>query len=130
MFGVTVFASESDPKKYDPTDDHPYEPSELEEMEALIGTLSYAEYLASRSEQRAAYKTYLDGLDAEVRKNLAETNKGSFSVDKFLPGSTAELVSTSTVCNTSKENPEYQASWENYDKEGVENAVYLPANGY
>ena len=120
VLGLTVFASESDPKKYDPNDAHPYDPSDLEEMEALVGTLSYADYLVSRSEQRAEYVKML---------KTHTFNTVSYDVTDFIPGSDAELVSDSQTCIDSKNNTKYADSWADFTEDDWNNSVYLPASG-
>ena len=122
VIGVTVFASESGAQKYDPTDANPYTPSTPDEMEALIGTLSYIEYLDSCSEQRAEYI-----------KNYA-ANPGGYHTVKFdvlnpQNGSSAIKVSESEACIESKANPKTSASWSNFTDEDWENSIYLPASG-
>ena len=120
VVGVTVLASESSPQKYNATDKNPYTPSTTEEMEALVGTLTYAEYLSSLSEQRADY----------IAKYNA--NPGAYTVVKFpvltpQEGSSAEKVSESDICKDSKtENPE---SWADFTEEDWANSLYLPASG-
>ena len=64
VFGVTAFAAsdDGDSLKREPGSDekNPYSASTLEQMQALVGTLSYAEYLSSHSEQRDIYLANLN----------------------------------------------------------------------
>ena len=46
--GFTVSAAS---QKHDPTEKNPYKPTTLEEMQSLVGTLPYGEYIANILEQ-------------------------------------------------------------------------------
>ena len=81
----------------------------LEEMQALVGTLSYADYI----------KTYSDVVNKE---GLAPI---SIDVTKF--DGNAFLVSDSAAClGSMSDNP---AAWEAFGDENLSTSVYLPATG-
>ena len=116
VFGVTVFASEA--KKYNPNDANPYTPTTAEEMQALIGTLTYVEYLDSYSEQRAEY---VESLKTQTY------NKVAFDILNPQAGSSAIKVSDSDACAESKvKNPD---AWTDFTDEDWANSIYLPASG-
>ena len=116
VFGVTVFASEV--KKYNPDDANPYTPTTAEEMQALIGTLTYVEYLNSYSEQRAEY---VESLKTQTYNTV------KFDVLNPQAGSNAIKVSDSEACADSKvKNPE---AWVDFTDEDWANSIYLPASG-
>ena len=131
--GFTVFGAseEEDSLKRNPTTDekHPYSASTLKEMQALVGTLSYAEYLDSYSEQREDYiKSYkadptkFSTITLGVKNAFGEP---SFTTDSKNP---AQLVSENQMCiDSMASNPD---SWVDFDDADEENAVYLPAQGY
>ena len=116
VFGVTVFASEA--HKYNPNDANPYTPTTAEEMQALIGTLTYVEYLDSYSEQRAEY---VESLKTQTY------NKVAFDILNPQAGSNAIKVSDSDACAESKvKNPD---AWTDFTDEDWANSIYLPASG-
>ena len=140
VFGITVFAAsdEGDSLKRQPGSEekNPYSASTLEQMQALVGTLSYAEYLSSYSEQRDLY-----------RKNLAEglpylpipikdiTEVGTDEDNALNEGKIAEKVSLNDACKESNPNiqdPESPVpdSWSAFGSENYDKTVYLPAEGY
>jgi cytochrome c556 len=81
----------------------------LEEMESLVGTLSYAEYL----------KTYSDVVNRE--------GLGSISVDVTKFEGNGSIVSESDACTGSmSENPD---AWAEFGDENKDTSVYLPATG-
>ena len=81
----------------------------LEEMEALIGTLSYSEYI----------KTYSDVVNKE--------GLGSISVDVTKFEGNGSLVSDSDACKGSmSSNP---SAWTEFGEENKATSVYLPATG-
>ena len=82
----------------------------LEEMQSLVGTLSYAEYMA----------TY---FDVENKDGLGPI---SIDVTKFVEGN-ASLVGDSVECQSSmSSNPEF---WTEFGAENMDKSVYLPATG-
>ena len=125
--GFTVFGASDEDYSYkrNPVTEekNPYSASTLEEMQALVGTLSYAEYLDSYSEQREDY----------INRYKADPTKFStivFDVLDFTTNNTngAEVVSSNQMCNDSMaSNPD---SWVNFADEDKDNTVYLPAQGY
>ena len=131
--GLTVLASsgETESLKRQPGSDekNPYSASTLEEMKALVGTLSYAEYLSSYSEQRDAYIKNLNG-GAPYSKIPIE-NITVFTTDEdndANKGKIAEIVSLNQKClDSMKKTP---ASWVNFGNDNADNSVYLPAQGY
>ena len=131
--GVTAFASsdEGESLKRHPgsNEKNPYSASTLEEMKALVGTLSYAEYLSSHSEQRDAYRNNLDkGVTYStipIENILVFTTDEDNEANK---GKIAEVVSSNQMCTDSMaKNP---GSWVNFGKDNADKSVYLPAQGY
>ena len=120
--GITVSASTTEMPSYKDYDDKdaPYSASKLEEMQALVGTLSYADYLDGLVKQR---------LDYIERKKTQNFGTISYDVLKPIDGSTYQIVSDSEAW--ADRNP---ADWANFNptgNEGNENtSVYLPAEGY
>ena len=81
----------------------------LEEMQSLVGTLSYAEYL----------KTYSDVVNKE--------GIGSISIDVTQFEGNAFLVSDSDACKGSmSDNP---SAWTEFGDENLSSSVYLPSTG-
>ncbi len=117
--GVTAGASSDEisyKDYYDP--DAPYSASTKEEMQALVGTLSYAEYLDGLYEQRLQY--------IEDRKTQ---NFETISYDVLHPvDGTYEIVSGSKDCQDSMSaDPD---AWVSFNKEeNQDKSVYLPAEG-
>ena len=131
--GVTAFASsdEGESLKRHPgsNEKNPYSASTLEEMKALVGTLSYAEYLSSHSEQRDAYRNNLDkGVTYStipIENILVFTTDEDNDANK---GKIAQAVSSNQMCTDSMaKNP---GSWVNFGKDNADKSVYLPAQGY
>ncbi len=123
--GVTVFAASEDeslkrnPEQYE---ENPYSASTLEEMKALVGTLTYAEYCDSYSEQ---YQIYSDSLAAgKEYSSIKVEDISSFVTDDRNP---AEVVSNSQVCTESREDD--PDSWANFGASNYDSAIYLPAEG-
>ncbi len=132
--GVTVFASsDSSGSSYkDPTSDekNPYSASTLEEMKALVGTLSYADYLNTYSEQRDEYRKNL--TSGQITYSPISIDILGFTTDADIEvneGKIAEIVSENQMCiDSMAENAD---AWVNFDKDAnADSSVYLPAQGY
>ena len=81
----------------------------LEEMQSLVGTLSYREYM----------NTYSDVVNRE--------GLGSVSIDVTKFEGDAFLVSDSDAClGSMSENP---SLWTEFGEENLDSSVYLPATG-
>ena len=81
----------------------------LEEMQSLVGTLSYAEYM----------NTYSDVVNRDGLESVT-VNVTDFEGDAF-------LVSDSDAClGSMSENP---SMWTEFGEENLNNSVYLPATG-
>jgi len=123
--GVTVFASSGSDGSYKRNpgyeEQNPYSASTLEEMQTLVGTLSYAEYLSVYNEQR---EDYIE------RKKTHTFETISYDVLSPTPGSSAEIVSSSEICESSMNDPKYADEWVNFGDENKDKSVYLPAHGY
>ena len=127
VFGVTAFgASDEDySHKRNPSieEKNPYSASTLEEMQTLVGTLSYAEYLDSYSEQR---EDYIARLKADPTKfSTIPVSILDFTTN---PNKGAEVVSSNQMCTDSMAT--YPDSWVDFADEDKGNTVYLPAQGY
>lgn len=83
--------------------------SSLDEMQALVGVSSYAEYL---SEYGDHYKQGLSNVSVDITAPIA--------------GSSGQLVSQSTVCQEAMK--EDQSSWANFGN-NADSSVYLPSQG-
>ena len=97
--------------KVDPTgtEKHPYSASTLEEMQALVGTLSYAEYLENYAEYAK------DGL-SEIPVNIFN----------LVEGSNGELVIDNEICRAAM--LEYPELWKTFG-DNADKSIYLPATG-
>ena len=138
--GFTVFAS-SDEESYkrNPNSDekNPYSASTLEEMQALVGTLTYAEYLSSNNDQRQDYIKYLEALkeaseDGNISlptisiPNILEPAQDG-EVNDAEKGKVPQTVSKNDQCIDSQaKNPE---AWVNFGEENYDSTIYLPAQG-
>ena len=119
--------------KRDPTseEEFPYSASTLEEMQALVGTVSYLEYLSSRSEQR---DKYIANINSDVFKEievpidsclLAEGEYSEFDKNK-IPELVDDGDDDNDYCDVSREeNPN---AWKDFG-DNYKNSVYLPAQG-
>ena len=138
--GVTVFAaSDEGSYKRNPNSEekNPYSASTLEEMQALVGTLTYAEYLSSNSDQRKEYLNKLEALkqNAEggvislptlsVKDILSAAPVGE--VSEAEKGKVPQIVSQNAMCTDSKaKDPD---AWANFGDENYDTTIYLPAQG-
>ena len=96
-------------KKPQEGENYPYLVPSLEEMQDLVGTSTYEEYLKNFG-------------------SLGKEGLSTITVDilNFVDGSEAEIVADSEMCQTAiKENP---SDWENFG-DNQSNSVYLPAKG-
>ena len=110
--GVTALAAEGEDeslKKPQEGENYPYSVPSLEEMQDLVGTSTYEEYL----------------------KNFGALGKDGLSVIpvdvvNFVAGGAGELVANSEICQTAmKENPQ---NWITFG-DNQNTSVYLPAKG-
>ena len=93
------------------TEKNPYQPSTLEEMKALVGTLSYKEYEKN-------YGSLAGNVTEPIEIDLVGGKIDGNGV----------LVSDSEDCTASRiENPE---DWENFGDENLGSSMYLPASGF
>ncbi len=131
--GVTVFASsdEGESLKRHPGSDekNPYSASTLEQMQALVGTLSYAEYLSSHSEQRDIYLANLSG--GATYSSIPIENILNFITDEDIEaneGKVAQAVASNQMCiDSMASTPD---AWVNFGDENKAQSVYLPAQGF
>ena len=135
---VTAFASSEDiPSKRDPGEKNPYSASELEEMKALVGTLSYAEYLSSNIDQRNEYFAKLAELKEASAGGVITLDEISIPdiLEPAVDGEVSEAeknkvpqtVSKNDKCTLSQsKNPE---AWANFGEENYDKTLYLPAEG-
>ncbi len=107
LLSVFGFSSSAASIKVDPTEKNPFSASTLEEMESLVGTLSYDDYLA----------TYA-GFDSSTLSPI---------VVDILSTTDGQTVAESEFCQNGKS--EYPDAWTNFGEENEENAIYLPASG-
>ena len=97
--------------KVDPTgtEKNPYSASTLDEMKALVGTLSYAEYI--------------DKFGEYAKDGLSEIPVDIFNI---VEGSNGEIVSKNEICNTAM--LEYPAMWGSFG-DNADKSIYLPSTG-
>lgn len=107
LLSVFGFSSSAASIKVDPNEKNPFSASTLEEMESLVGTLSYDDYLANYAEFDST------GLSTIIVDVLSTTD--------------GQKVSQSEYCQNSKS--EYPDAWTNFEAEDEENSIYLPASG-
>ena len=134
-YGVSALASEDGDGSYKRNpgydESNPYSASTLEDMQSLIGTLSYAEYLSSNSEQRAEYKANLDKgiynqpikIEGEAITQFITDEATEVNKEKY-----AEVVANNAVCQDAISR--YPDAWENFGEENQQYSVYLPTQGY
>ena len=129
-FCVSVFASsDGDSWKRQPgvKEDYPYSASTLEEMKALVGTLSYRDYLIGHSEHR---DTYLNSLAENKSYSAIEVPIDSFygndgDVEANEKTATLDKVADSLYCNAQKEK--WADQWISFGN--ANDSVYLPSQG-
>ena len=132
---VSAFAAsdEGGSLKRDPNgnEKNPYSASTLEDMKTLVGTLSYADYLHSHSENREKYLDRLAATDAnplvEITPTGGITNFDTDDATGNNEGKYAQVVADSALCQTSQ--VKYQDLWANFG-DNASSSVYLPAQGY
>ncbi len=128
MVGVSSLAATDSDESYkrDPsgTENNPYSASTLEEMQALVGTLKYDEYLDSYSDQK---KQYLGNIANGISYSPIKVSDILDFTSESSGGKTAEAVSSSSLCTESRaDNPE---AWEKFGNDNYDKSVYLPAQG-
>ena len=128
-----VFASEDEENslKRNPgyEEKNPYSASTLKEMQSLVGTLSYAEYLDGLSDQREEYREKLEAN--EPVSNIPVEDITVFTTDEANEankGKYAETASKNQLCIDSR--AENKDAWLNFGDENLDKSVYLPAQGY
>ncbi|MBR7116936.1 MAG: hypothetical protein IKC87_04425 [Clostridia bacterium] len=110
--GFTVSAAS---QKHDPTEKNPYKPTTLEEMQSLVGTLPYGEYIANILEQNIPAGSGIDPID--VTKFLTSGDDGKIQIVK----------DSDIVKNAMTEAPD---NWKNFGyDENADKSVYLPSMG-
>ena len=87
---------------------HPYQPSTVEEMKTLVGTLTYAEYIAN-----------FDKNNKELLPLSIDVTK--FSGDAFIVGEDEKYCIPSMVASPEK--------WVSFGEENLNSTVYLPSYG-
>ena len=142
MFGVTALAATDTDESYkrNPGSDekNPYSASTLEEMQALVGTLSYAEYLINHSEQRDEYRESLKTTQYNTipvenilvfdTYDVNDVNKGKYAEAVLIGYDSDNNPIFNDVCKESMASD--PNAWENFGDENLDNTVYLPAQGY
>ena len=139
--GMSVFAaSDEDSYKRNPSTEekNPYSASTLEEMQALVGTLTYAQYLSSFSDQRNQYKTeVLDKAEKDPQTgeiilpsifvpDITKSAKDS-DVSDAEKGKVPQTVSKNQLCiDSMATNPD---EWVSFGEENKDTTLYLPAQG-
>ena len=132
---VSAFAAsdEGGSLKRDPNgnEKNPYSASTLEDMKALVGTLSYADYLNSHSENREKYLDRLADTNLPALTEISPTGGiTNFDTDEATDnnkGKYAQLVADSELCQSSQ--VKNKDLWANFG-DNAETSVYLPAQGY
>ena len=97
--------------KVDPTgqEKHPYSASTLEEMQDLVGTLSYEEYMANFGSEK------VDGLSI-IPVDILKVIEGN-----------GQVVSENALCQSSR--LDYPSLWNNFG-DNADKSIYLPAQGF
>ena len=139
--GVTVFAASNEEESYkrnpSSNEKYPYSASTLEEMQALVGTLTYAEYLSSNSDQRDEYVAKLEELKGNPNSELKIPTvisvpdilepKVDTEVSDAEKGKVPQTVSKNELCiDSMAKDPD---SWVNFGEENKDTSLYLPAQG-
>jgi len=107
LLGAFGFSGSAATLKVDPNEKNPYSASTLEEMQSLVGTLSYDNYLAN-------YAEFDPSKLSPIVVDILSTNDG-------------QTVAENAFCQSAKN--EYPDSWVNFGAENEENSIYLPATG-
>ena len=136
MCCMTVFASsEEESIKRNPTEEekNPYSASTLEEMQSLVGTLTYAEYLSSNSEQRIEYQnkladaSQLAGIESISIPNILEPAVSNSVITDAEKGKVPQIVSGNDMCiDSMAKDPD---AWISFGEENKDTTIYLPAQG-
>ena len=131
MLCVSTFASEGTSQKRDPSEENPYDASTLDEMKALVGTLSYKDYLASYSDQRDSYIAALESNPSQFTPIDVPVDKGTLDAQPPYsnpeePEPRFEYVYGSKYCDLQKSK--WSTQWQTYGAD-TDSAVYLPAEG-
>ena len=130
VFCVSVFAAseEEESLKRNPgyEEKNPYSASKLEDMQALVGTLSYDDYLTRYEEQLQAYfdklgTTQFSPIAFDIMTCLPD------DVSEAQKGKVPELVANSDACNES-DTPDNKDAWADFG-DNKNSSVYLPAQG-
>ncbi len=137
MFGVSAFAATDDDYSYkreDTESEHKYSASTLEQMQALIGTLTYDEYLANYKDQYAAHLSNLqNGLITENDKVVIDV-VNDYNPDASAPAKNKPIttVANSETCQSWIAN--HKNDWANFAEGGLDDplydeTLYLPDQG-
>ena len=133
LFGFTISAaSSSELRKYDSNDANPYTASTLEEMQSLVGTRSYADYLAVYMDENGKIlNQYYVNPDVsaptiDIVGDLLTDKSNAEVVGKI--DENGNIVWNSEDC---KQSEAYNSTaWNNFDLEADgTTTVYLPASG-
>lgn len=115
LLGALGFSVSAASLKYDPDAEHPYSVPTLEDMKSLVGTLSYAEYMANWSSSPIGTATIsiesIGVFDETTNHNKTNSEIGA-------------VKDSQTVKDAMVESPD---NWKDFGDNG--DAVYLPATG-
>ncbi len=112
LLGALGITSSALSLKEDPTEKNPYDAPSLDEMQSVVGTLSYAAYIS-------AFKEAALGSNIIAVENI--TTPISTKGDGIVAAGNSEHVNTSKM-----EDPD---AWKNFGDENYSSSIYLPSIG-
>ncbi len=112
LLGALGFSTSAASLKADPTEEHPYDVPSLEDMQSLVGTLAYAEYIANFAGVPAGPYTL---TVPDITNPLTKTN--------------AEILAAALSEHVQRAKNEDASAWVNFGQENYDETVYLPSTG-
>ena len=112
LLGAFGFSTSAASLKDDPNAEHPYEVPSLDDMQSLVGTLSYAEYIETFGSLPAGpYTLAIENITSPLTSTNSEVIAAALS----------EHVKRSRL-----EDPD---AWVNFGEENYDSSIYLPSTG-
>lgn len=112
LLGALGFSTSAASLKEDPTEDHPYSVPSLEDMQSLVGTLSYAEYIANYGSVGAGPYTL---AVPDITNPLTKTN--------------ADIIVSALSQHVQLAKKEDASAWVNFGEANYAETIYLPSTG-
>ncbi len=112
LLGALGFSTSAASLKEDPNEKYPYSVPSLEDMQSLVGTLSYAEYIANYGNIAAGPYTL---TVPNITKPLTKTN--------------ADIIVSSLSQHVQAAKKEDASAWVNFGDANYAETIYLPSTG-